>query len=367
MKNRIRKIGAALVVALLLCFNSVTANAEINGIDISSYQNDIAYPSNIKYVYVKATEGTNYINPKMISQYNSAQGRNRGFYHFMNASNPISQAEHFYNTIKNYSYNMKPCLDIEVTYGMSVDTISNRVVAFCNRFKQLSGQGVIIYTGSYFQRYNINSTVQKSYEFWVASYYLSTINNVTVANGTRLIGGQLTDKYNINGQYVDGNEFTESILLGNSNNTVSGSVTNNVGISNSYINIAKNYVGSNAKRTQYLLNALGYNLTTDGIIGQNSATAIGNFQSSNGLTKDYMFGNQCKQAAYNKLKYKTCGIKYITPEQTKYIQYRLNINVDGVFGMNTAIAVKQFQRHHGLVQDGIVGQNTWYYLIMYQN
>ena len=44
---------------------------------------------------------------------------------------------------------------------------------------------------------------------------------------------------------------------------------------------------------------------------------------------------------------------------TKLIQEKLGINDDGIFGANTEIAVKNYQRTNGLSVDGIVGHNTW--------
>lgn len=53
---------------------------------------------------------------------------------------------------------------------------------------------------------------------------------------------------------------------------------------------------------------------------------------------------------------------------TKLIQERLNsvgfhISVDGIFGGGTENAVKVFQRNRGLSADGIVGRNTWDWLL----
>lgn len=53
---------------------------------------------------------------------------------------------------------------------------------------------------------------------------------------------------------------------------------------------------------------------------------------------------------------------------TKLIQERLNsvgfrISADGIFGGGTENAVKVFQRNRGLSQDGIVGRNTWEWLL----
>ena len=53
---------------------------------------------------------------------------------------------------------------------------------------------------------------------------------------------------------------------------------------------------------------------------------------------------------------------------TRLIQERLNsvgfnISTDGIFGENTKNAVKVFQKNRGLTEDGIVGPNTWEYLL----
>lgn len=53
---------------------------------------------------------------------------------------------------------------------------------------------------------------------------------------------------------------------------------------------------------------------------------------------------------------------------TKLIQERLNsvgfsLDCDGIFGSATHNAVVVFQRNRGLTQDGIVGKNTWEYLL----
>lgn len=58
-----------------------------------------------------------------------------------------------------------------------------------------------------------------------------------------------------------------------------------------------------------------------------------------------------------------------TGDDVKYIQNTLNyiygpdLKVDGIFGSKTEAAVKQFQEDYGLVVDGIVGIQTWYYLV----
>lgn len=53
---------------------------------------------------------------------------------------------------------------------------------------------------------------------------------------------------------------------------------------------------------------------------------------------------------------------------TKLIQERLNsvgfnLSTDGIFGKGTEKATKVFQKNRGLSQDGIVGKNTWSWLL----
>lgn len=46
-------------------------------------------------------------------------------------------------------------------------------------------------------------------------------------------------------------------------------------------------------------------------------------------------------------------------EDVKYLQGKLGITADGIFGPRTKAAVVAFQSSKGLTTDGIVGKNTW--------
>lgn len=43
----------------------------------------------------------------------------------------------------------------------------------------------------------------------------------------------------------------------------------------------------------------------------------------------------------------------------KWVQSKLNLNVDGIYGAETEKAIFKFQSSCGLTRDGIVGKNTW--------
>ena len=70
----------------------------MNGIDISSYQAELnaeIVPSD--FVIIKATEGTNYINPTWEEQAKQVLQSCKllGFYHFASTGNPIVEADFF--------------------------------------------------------------------------------------------------------------------------------------------------------------------------------------------------------------------------------------------------------------------------------
>jgi peptidoglycan hydrolase-like protein with peptidoglycan-binding domain len=47
------------------------------------------------------------------------------------------------------------------------------------------------------------------------------------------------------------------------------------------------------------------------------------------------------------------------PVWVKILQVKMGIKADGIFGPNTAAAVRAFQAGNGIPADGVVGQKTW--------
>lgn len=70
----------------------------------------------------------------------------------------------------------------------------------------------------------------------------------------------------------------------------------------------------------------------------------------------YWFDNMYNQSVNS---FYSSTIKYgsVMPE-VRTLQRFLGINVDGIFGNETLVAVKQFQAENHLIVDGIVGKNT---------
>ncbi|MDR0383998.1 MAG: peptidoglycan-binding protein [Christensenellaceae bacterium] len=141
-------------------------------------------------------------------------------------------------------------------------------------------------------------------------------------------------------------------------------------------------VGSSGSNVQYIQNAINAinqtypkipAVSIDGQYGPNTAASIKAFQEQFGLTPDGIVGNATWNninsvltatgdalPAEPKKPYPGTPLRFGSRgENVRYLQQRLGINADGIFGTQTANAVTNFQRRNGLTPDGIVGPATW--------
>lgn len=83
----------------------------ISGIDVASYQAETFPTSGLDFVFVKATEGTAYVNPKMGRQAATARaaGLPLGFYHFLRSGNVAAQAAYFVDRCASLQGDMLVC------------------------------------------------------------------------------------------------------------------------------------------------------------------------------------------------------------------------------------------------------------------
>lgn len=304
----------------------------MKGIDISNHNGNINWnkvkADGVEVVYIKATEGTTYQDQWLNSHYAGAKGvgLSTGFYHFLvGTSQPESQAHNFYNQIKDKKNDLIPCLDIEVS-GFDV---GDYAIRFLKKFKELSGMGMVIYTGAYFSRDNLPLEIKQNYPLWLAHYGVEPwkSNLVALAGFTILAGHQYTEKGHINGinTNVDMNVFNESIFLSKAN----------ISINNTDSSWLAEYLKS-----------------------WNWSEWVGKLQRTIGVNVDKIVGP---------ITLKACTLlkKGMYGELVKRLQevlkaYGFNCgDTDDIFGDKTYNAVVAFQKSRNLTPDGIVGYNTW--------
>ena len=301
----------------------------MNGIDISSYQANIdltKISNDIKYVYIKATEGCDYIDPQFKNLFNKVKSTNKkyGFYHFMSEkTDPCEQAKDFYNTIKDTGYSLIPVLDIENNNkGRTKAQVTDRVLAFLNKFKELSGIDCIIYTYSSFEKAYLDSRVA-NYKCWIANYNGGASYPAPIIF-KKYIGHQYSGSAKINGYsgQIDVNNFTSEIEMSNHNTHNTNSVQNNTSVK----------ISVNLRDWQSAYNSTyKKNILVDGIMG-----------------------NQTKEALN-----KTCIKKGHKNALVGWLQIRIGTSVDNIFGPKTEQALRDYQRRNKLSVDGIAGVATF--------
>lgn len=196
---------------------SSNGSGQYYGIDISNYDGYVNFnsvkSSGVQFVYIKATEGTSFVDPYLQINYDgaSAAGLKVGFYHFLvGTSAPETQADNFYNSIKDKKNDLIPMLDVEST-GFDVMDYTLR---FITEFKKISNMNIGIYTYSNFMS-NLDGRLS-SYPLWEANYNNTPLSNLpTNSIWFSRVGHQYSDTGYVSGisGNVDLDEFTQGVLI----------------------------------------------------------------------------------------------------------------------------------------------------------
>lgn len=170
------------VVAGISCaqvtVNGSSANLIYDGIDVSSYQKDIdwsatAKDKNIKFVYVKATEGATYRSRHY--QYNIENARQYGIhvgaYHFFRPNVPVEkQFLNFTSVVKKEDQDLIPLIDVEVRgNNLTVKALVDSVLAFADKLEDYYGCKPMIYTGHAFYNSYLSGKIP-GYPLFIARY-----------------------------------------------------------------------------------------------------------------------------------------------------------------------------------------------------
>lgn len=145
----------------------------MNLIDISSWQAGIDLPAvfaqnPIDGVIVKATQGTGYVNPEYAgwTAWLADHDKPFGFYHYLNGAAAAAEAEHFYQTVRQYIRKGIPVADYE---GEALSRGTAWLRAFLDRFRELSGVRAMIYCSlSVVQSQDFSELTE--HPLWIAQY-----------------------------------------------------------------------------------------------------------------------------------------------------------------------------------------------------
>lgn len=294
----------------------------MKAIDISNNNENVNFDNIVKTgiecVYIKSSEGATFQDIYRTINYNLAKERNLkiGFYHFLVAtSTPEEQAKNFYSCIKDKDYNCMPCLDVEIYFN----GVNNYVERFIKAFQKLRNEPILIYTYLNFGNVYLSDLFINN-KFWLAHY----TNKPWVYGDFKfpnIVGHQYTEKGKIFDcdKNFDLNEFTNDILLD------CEPVQNKK---------SEKIEGKIAELQELCNQILATNLVIDNIYGIETDKAVKRlpFLSINRINDRRL---------------------------VTWLQLRLGIEADGIFGSQTRLNVRYFQSRNGLEIDGVVGYNTY--------
>ncbi|MFE7570397.1 glycoside hydrolase family 25 protein [Streptomyces sp. NPDC057539] len=139
----------------------------VKGIDVSSHQSSSYSTADLDFVFIKATEGTSYVNPKMNAQAARARGAGlvTGFYHFLRPGDMKAQARYFAEECASAEYD--PLFADWEDDGVSCAEKDT----FLTEVKRLRGSNhqVGLYCGQYYWLHR-DTTSNAGDALWIADY-----------------------------------------------------------------------------------------------------------------------------------------------------------------------------------------------------
>jgi len=157
-------------------------NYEIHGIDVSRYQQLIAWEEvrdmevdgiKLGFAFIKAIEGLGNTDPQFHRNWRRSRSQNvvRGAYHFFIASKDGKmQAENFIKRVDLESGDLPPVLDVEQRNGVSKEQLRKEVKKWLATVENYYKVKPIIYTNVDFYVQNLGRDFD-DYPLWVAHYY----------------------------------------------------------------------------------------------------------------------------------------------------------------------------------------------------
>lgn len=195
----------------------IPADHQSFGIDVSHHQGTIdwdtllsssAVSPSIDFVFVKATEGINWIDPEWEKNRTALKKNNmrHGAYHFyQSTTSATKQAKHFLNVWQPGSDDLPPVLDIEIDFNPASQQ-EDAINTWLKIVENTSGFRPIIYCSfDDYQRYYKH--LFSEHPFWLAAYS----KHLRIADMPNVLYWQFTEKAALphhNGIQIDANIST---------------------------------------------------------------------------------------------------------------------------------------------------------------
>ncbi|CCK27318.1 hydrolase [Streptomyces davaonensis JCM 4913] len=142
----------------------------LRGIDVSAYQPSTYDTDGLFFVFIKATEGRSYVNPKLSAQTKRAREADLvvGFYHFLWPGNLTAQAEYFVKHAPEKAGDIL-AVDWETTSDGTHATNAQKDL-FIRKVKELRPNNpVILYTNRHYWL-TVDTTSYAGDGLWIADY-----------------------------------------------------------------------------------------------------------------------------------------------------------------------------------------------------
>lgn len=193
---------------------------KVDGIDVSHHNGTIDWPTvatnkNIKFAYLKATEGSTHHDRHFKRNAKEARraGLNVGAYHFLtNKSAVKAQFDNFRKTTKGYELTLIPMLDVEEEglQGCSMKEVRQMVGEFCRLCIEHYGRKPVIYGPAHFFRNGLSQDFA-DYYIWGSGFH----GKPNIGNATKMNIWQFTEKGRVDGirGRVDLNRFENGMTI----------------------------------------------------------------------------------------------------------------------------------------------------------
>jgi LysM repeat protein len=173
--------------------------------------------NNVQVVYIKASEGSQYIDSQFENNYTNAKahGLKVGFYHYVTATTTdqaVQQAKFFVSVIGGKEPDCKLAMDFEKFGNLSAAQINKIALTFIRTVEEVSGRKAIVYSDLYNTKVVFDSSLAP-YPLWIAEYGVSTPGNSKVWSDW--VGFQYSDTGKISGisGNVDLDKYTDGVFL----------------------------------------------------------------------------------------------------------------------------------------------------------